>query len=857
MLPDRIRIDRPLPGPGPIAHTLEMVAQGQVGTESEVSRLHRIFYPVFRVEYRYESGSGLLSNASSETGVAVLDGLWADNHAALKQYRDSVTETTLASLDHYDFGRDEEGLGTTVLFDFQVSSRQPEQLLTNRISELRDSRALNEPNTVQSEVRSRLFEPFGLPEEFDIDGFEGIESVTRLYLPFWLAELYHPTERDRIVAVRTLEDASKPLNHHEWLSAFLSADRTRPAEFAHDALLSEEAAETPRQSAVDDAVSEPAANGSGPAADGSGTVADESAASGPQQPSPGTEDEATASPVQPEDVDLDAATLVETTPERSFADVGGMDELIQTIRRSVIDPVREPAQFQEYGLEPVSGVLLHGPPGCGKTYIAEAISGELDWAFIEVTPADLASKYMGKPAENVQELFEIARANSPSVLFIDEIDAVASARADQSNTSERGMVNQLLTELEGIPEDVLVLGATNLLEEVDDAILRTGRFDERVEVPPPDAEARREILRIHLEGRPGAPALDLDQAVAATAGYAASDLTYIASDAARRALRADEEITETYLQAAVDDAESSVPDWAGSALGDGKTLTQPDDVDLSARSLVRPSVDRDFGDVGGMAELKSRLQETVIDPVENESRYEEYGLDSTSGILLHGPPGCGKTYITEALAGELEWAFLPVTPAELTSKWMGKPAQNVADLFEIARANQPCMVFLDEIDALAGARQSTGATSQRQLVNQLLTELETVTEEDVVVVGATNLVDEVDDAIVRSGRFDERIEVGPPDEKARQEILDVHLADRPVGTVDWETVTSKTEGYAASDLALLADNAARQALRTDSAVETDDLLAAVETTESSIAGWIAGETPTESVEETPETRWYR
>ncbi len=196
-------------------------------------------------------------------------------------------------------------------------------------------------------------------------------------------------------------------------------------------------------------------------------------------------------PIQPEDAELDAATLVDPSPDRCFGDVGGMADLERTLRRSVIGPVQQPETFREYGLDPVSGVLLHGPPGCGKTYVAGALAGELEYAFLEVTPADLSSKYMGKPAENVQDAFAIAEANAPCVLFLDEIDAIASAREDQSSTSERGMVNQLLTELEDVSEDVLVLAATNLLSDVDDAIVRTGRFDEHVEVPPPDVPARR------------------------------------------------------------------------------------------------------------------------------------------------------------------------------------------------------------------------------------------------------------------------------------------------------------------------------------------------------------------------------
>jgi SpoVK/Ycf46/Vps4 family AAA+-type ATPase len=264
-------------------------------------------------------------------------------------------------------------------------------------------------------------------------------------------------------------------------------------------------------------------------------------------------------------------------------------------------------------------------------------------------------------------------------------------------------------------------------------------------------------------------------------------------------------------------------------------------VDLSAQSLVDPSVDRTFADVGGMAELKERLRETVVDPLESPEAYEEYGLDVLNGLLLYGPPGCGKTYLAGALAGEIGHAFLEVSPADLASKWMGEPAGNVADLFAIARANAPCILFLDEIDAIAGARGGM-QTSQQQMVNQLLTELEGLDGEDVVVVGATNLLEDVDSAIRRSGRFDERVEVPPPDAEARREILQVHLDDRPVSEdIDWGPVVEGTEGYAASDVELLAENAARNAFQDGTAIGDDHFDTALFETQSSLRTWEDGE----------------
>jgi len=448
---------------------------------------------------------------------------------------------------------------------------------------------------------------------------------------------------------------------------------------------------------------------------------------------------------------------------------------------------------------------------------------------------------MGEPAQKVEELFEIARANAPCILFLDEIDGIAGSRDGDAdmNSSEQQLVNQLLTELEGIgDEDVVVVGATNLVEDVDDAIRRSGRFDERVEVPPPDAEARREILRLHLAGRPTAENLDREPVVQGTAGYAASDLELLAENAARQALRESEPIGTRHLKAAADDSATSIPDWIDPADAAEDGIVQPNGVDLQATNLVEPGPARDFDSVGGMDDMKERLVNTVIEPVRNSETYDEYGIDVLSGLLLYGPPGCGKTHLAGALAGELGHSFIEVTPADLSSKWMGEPASNVADLFKIARANAPCILFLDEIDGVAGSRRGTTSDNQQQLVNQLLTEVEGAAEHDVVTVGATNFVEDVDEALRRSGRFDERVEVPPPDANARREILQIHLSDRPFAEdIDWDAIVEPTAGYAASDIELVAEDAARHALRDGSDIRQRHLETAVWETHSSIEDW--------------------
>ncbi|WP_137289946.1 AAA family ATPase [Natronorubrum halophilum] len=867
MIPERIETDRSLPPAGAISHALESHAARAVGPDARLTRLHRVFYPVFRVEYCYSGSGGLPWSDRTDRGATLLDGLWSDNHAALQRYRSGTDSTETVSLEPYDFGHDEAGLGRTVLLDFQVSTQRARRLLPDRLEDVAESAAFGDPKSITASFADQLRETFGLPADLDPGSFQGITDVTRVYLPFWVCEVYRPDERDFIGAVRDRADTrADGDSRHEWLSAFFREDKSRLARYTHSSIRRttepSDASGRDDRADTDDGGATSPADTSDEVDDDSGSEVDDRKVedrSSEDSTSPGNDaterradrDDA----VQPEEADLDAETLVDPSPDRCFGDVGGMIELEQTLRRSVVGPVQRPDEFREYGLDPVSGVLLHGPPGCGKTYVAGALAGELDYAFVEVTPADLSSKYMGKPAENVQDVFAIAEANVPCVLFLDEIDAIASARESQSSTSERGMVNQLLTELENVGDDVLVLAATNLVDDVDDAIVRTGRFDERIEVPPPDEPARREILRIHLEGRPLVGDLDLDPVVDRTAGYAASDLEYIATDAARRALRSDERIAADYLLAAADEVDSSVPDWAGSALRDGKTITQPDGVELNARSLMTAGVERDFDDVGGMDPLKDRLHETVIDPFENADRYAEYGLGVTGGILLYGPPGCGKTHVAGALAGELGVAFLDVSPAELTSKWMGKPAQNVADLFEIARQNAPCLVFVDELDAIAGARGGHDGASQRQMVNQLLTELEAL-DGEVVVVAATNRLEDVDDAVLRSGRFDERVEVRPPDASARKAILEVHLGKRPVADdCDWSEVVDRTDGYAASDLALLADNAARRAMHDGDPVRERHLLEAVSELSSSLA--TAGEQATAAgVSDRRSDTWY-
>lgn len=839
MLPKRFAFDRRLPDEATVRAALDERAITPFGPGEDLDRLHRVLYPAFRLTFEYEASELLSFGANRETTTTLVDGLVEGNDRFVHEYVDGTADPVTVDPAEFDLGSDHPGLGTTVMLEFQATSDRAESVLVERLLDYRERRAAAGEEAA-AVFLNRFKDVYGLPNDFDPDGGIDVTDVSRVYLPFWLAE-FRADSADHAYIVSFREVADADVDHPDgWVAEWVSGDPTVVGDFGYEVDL-----DRVQRSSETDAADDAGDRGRAAPVDGAET----NHGGGPEpldtSGGRGTDGrDGDAEVVQPDGVETNADSLVDPAPDHGFGEVGGMADLKETLRHKVVRPVTDPDRFAEYGLSVVNGVLLHGPPGCGKTHVTRALAGELGHAFVEVSPADVTSKYMGEPAQKVAEVFEIARANAPCLLFVDEIDGIAGDRGGESdmNASEQQLVNQLLTELESLDDhDVVVVGATNLLEDVDPAIRRSGRFDERVEVPPPDADARRAILDLHLAGRPTVADLDTSAVVERTVGYAASDIELIAENAARAALRDEAPIGRPHLEAGLESTDSSIGDWVGVSHKEGTHVVQPDGVDLSAHSLVTVDVDLSFGDVGGMDDLTARLHETVLDPLANPETYERYDIDVLSGLLLYGPPGCGKTHVTRALAGELDHAFVEVSPADLTSKWMGEPEQNVADLFEIARANAPCLLFIDEIDAVAGSR---GGTSQgRQgMVNQLLTELESLEGDDVVVVGATNLLEDVDGAIRRSGRFDERVEVPPPDAGARREILDLHLGERPVAdAVDWERTVAGTEGYAASDLELLAENAARNALQEGAPIDDDHLDTALAETQSSLRNWGDGD----------------
>ncbi|MGN8218511.1 AAA family ATPase [Halococcus morrhuae DSM 1307] len=488
------------------------------------------------------------------------------------------------------------------------------------------------------------------------------------------------------------------------------------------------------------------------------------------------------------------------SPDSDFAAVAGMDDLKGELEQKIIEPFRGNAVYEKYGINPESGILFHGPPGTGKTYLAKALAGELNVNYASVDVGDMVSKLVGEGVENITQLFDEARHNQPCLIFIDEIDALATDRssANQSEDTKK-MVNQLLQEMSEIDgsDDILVIAATNNPDDIDDAMLRTGRFDSRIHIPKPDDQARVAIFKHHLN----APLeqFDTDTFVRTTRGFVASDMVAVAR---RAALQAADRERETGREATVTEADilEAANEVAAEQSNIGEFIERPPEMD--------------FSDVAGMDELKETLHTKIADPLTNPEFHEEYGLGVENGILLYGPPGTGKTHVSKCLAGELDINYIEAKAGDLVSKWIGEGAQNVQTMFNEARQNQPCLIFIDEIDALATDRNTHQTKSERQMVNQFLEELSALSDanDDVIVIGATNRPDDLDAAMLRTGRFSEKIEVPPPAADTRIALFDAHLS-APVDGIDPEAIGARTDGFVASDMANVADRSARKAMQ--------------------------------------------
>lgn len=503
-----------------------------------------------------------------------------------------------------------------------------------------------------------------------------------------------------------------------------------------------------------------------------------------------------------------------SVPRITYDELGGLKKEVQKIREMVELPMRHPELFDKIGVEAPKGVLLYGPPGTGKTLLAKAVAGETNAHFISLSGPEIMGKHYGESEERIREIFTQAEENAPSIIFIDEIDSIAPKRDEVSGELEKRIVSQLLTLMDGMKSrgKVVVIAATNRPDSIDPALRRPGRFDREIEIGIPDDEGRFDILSIHTRGMPIDEKVDLKQISKTTHGFVGADLEVLAKEAAMKSLRRilpeidydEEKISSEILekiQITSDDFRDALKEVSPSALREVQVQI--------------PNVSWD--DVGGLDELKEELKEAVEWPIKYKDAYDYVNVEAPKGILLHGPPGTGKTLIAKALAKMTESNFISIKGPELLSKWVGESEKGVREIFRKARQAAPCIIFLDEVDALVPRRGSGGSDSHvtENVVSQILTEIDGLEElNNVLIIGATNRLDIVDEALLRPGRFDRIIKVPNPDEKGRQHIFEIHTKKKPLASdVKISEIVKLTDDFSGAEIAAVANRAAITALK--------------------------------------------
>ena len=498
----------------------------------------------------------------------------------------------------------------------------------------------------------------------------------------------------------------------------------------------------------------------------------------------------------------------------AYEDIGGLKPQLRRIREMIELPLRYPVVFERLGIDAPKGVLLHGPPGCGKTLIARAIAHETEANFFSVSGPEVIHKFYGESEAHLRKIFEEATRKGPSIVFLDEIDAIGPRRENVVGDVEKRVVAQLLALMDGLTkrQNVIVIAATNIPNALDPALRRPGRFDREISIPIPDRNGRLEILEIHSRGMPLAQDVDMAHLAEITHGFIGADLEALCREAAMICLRR--------IMPDIDFALTSIP-YEQLA----KLEVHIDDF-LAALREVEPSAIREvfvevadvrWEDVGGHGAIKARLVEAVEWPLKYPHLFEKAGCKAPKGILISGPPGCGKTLLAKAIANETRVNFISVKGPALLSKYVGESEKGVREVFRMARQAAPCIVFFDEIDALVPVR-STGSSDSHvaeRVLSQFLAELDGIEElKGVLVLGATNRVDMLDPAVLRPGRFDEVVEIPMPDEKDRKEIFEVHLLNKPLAPgISLDELSSKTEGFSGADIASVCNKAGLRAVR--------------------------------------------
>jgi len=503
-------------------------------------------------------------------------------------------------------------------------------------------------------------------------------------------------------------------------------------------------------------------------------------------------------------------------PRTTYEDIGGLQDEIQRVREMVELPLRHPELFQRLGIDPPKGVLLHGPPGCGKTLLARAVANESEANFFSINGPEIMSKFYGESEARLREIFQQAQQNSPGIIFIDELDAIAPKREEVTGEVERRVVAQLLALMDGLAGrgNIIVIGATNRPSALDPALRRPGRFDREITIGVPDKKGRHEILQIHTRGMPLAEGVDLQNLANITHGFTGADLAALGRETAMKGLRRylpninleDERVPTDIL----DKMEVTMDDFRNAF----KEITP-----TAMREVYIEIPTVHWGEIGGLEKVKRDLKEAVEWPLKNPELFTRFGVKPPKGILLYGPPGCGKTLLARAVATESEANFITIKGPEVFSKWVGESEKAIREVFRKARFAAPTVIFFDEVDSLVPRRGSgfgdSGVT--QRVISQLLTEMDGIlTLEDIVVIAASNRPDIVDSAILRPGRIDRLLYVPPPDEASRLKVFEIYTKNMPLSKeIDLKHLATITKNYSGADVEALCREAAMYALRRD------------------------------------------
>src|SRR5215217_4460521 len=530
-------------------------------------------------------------------------------------------------------------------------------------------------------------------------------------------------------------------------------------------------------------------------------------------------------------IPLDAASLIDSqtefiigavpkasakgVPRVTYEDIGGLKNEVQKVREMIELPLRHPEIFERIGIEAPKGVLLYGPPGTGKTLLAKAVANETNANFYAIGGPEIMSKFYGESEERLRETFKQAQESAPSIIFIDEIDSIAPKREEVSGDVEKRVVSQLLTLMDGIQSrgKLVVIGATNRPNAIDPALRRPGRFDREIDIGIPDEQGRLDILLIHSRGMPMTEDVNLESIAKVTHGFVGADLEALSKEAAMRSLRRilpEINMEQTKIPVEVlnkikithRDFEDALKDVQPSALREVH--------------VQRPNVTWD--QIGGLNEVKAELEEAIEWPLKYADLFDQADVKPPKGLLLYGPPGTGKTMIAKAVAATSEANFISIKGPELISKWVGESEKGVREVFRKARQAAPCVIFFDELDAVAprrGGGSEGDAHVTERVISQMLTELDGLEDlKGVVVIGATNRPDIIDEALLRPGRFDRLLEVPLPDKDERKHIFQIHTKKKPLESdVNLDNLVEMTEGMTGADIAALVNAAAMSAIK--------------------------------------------